>query len=79
MICFSMLPHVWGLVCFLMFMVTMSETEMNSLQDMESNREQGILLDRDTRAPFNGMRGKRYHQEDKDTFSRVGFVIIINI
>ena len=71
---FSMLPYVWGLVCFLMVMATMAETEMTSLQGMESNREQGILLDRETRAPFNGMRGKR-DQEDI-FYSRVGFVTI---
>ena len=54
-----MLPHVWWLVCFLMVMATMTETEMTSLQGMESNREQGILLNKETRAPFSGMRGTR--------------------
>ena len=57
-----------------MFMATMAETEMTSLQGKESNREQGILLDRENRAPFNGMRGKR--DPGDNFYSRVSFVMI---
>ena len=33
-----------------------------------------LVLDRDARAPFNGMMGKKEYSDDYDVYSRVGCV-----
>ena len=40
-------------------MATICESEMASNQDMDKVREIEMILNRDIRAPFNGMRGKK--------------------
>ena len=51
----------------------MAHCDMASMQGMSDNEEQGRLMDRDIRAPFNGMRGKRLQADQYDIYSRVSF------
>jgi hypothetical protein len=63
-------------------MASLAHCDMASIQVMSDNREQGRLMDRDIRAPFNGMRGKRLQADDYDIYSRVSFkcknIIFVN-
>ena len=69
-----MLPYGWWLVCLLVYMASMFDCEMTSMQGMSSIRDPGTFMYRDTRAPFNGMRGKREYLDDEyaDIYNRVG-------
>ena len=55
-------------------MASMFDCEMTSMQGMSSIRDPGTFMYRDTRAPFNGMRGKREYLDDEyaDIYNRVG-------
>ena len=55
-------------------MASTAHCDMTSMQGMSDNREQGRPMDRDIRAPFNGMRGKRLQAEDYDIYSRVRLI-----
>ena len=68
-----MLLHALGLA-IMVAMLSMSCKGMTSMQEQSNSKE---LLDRDIRAPFNGMRGKRDPADDNEIYNRVGFVIII--
>ena len=46
-------------VIVIIVMTAICESEMASNQDMDKVREIEMILNRDIRAPFNGMRGKK--------------------
>jgi hypothetical protein len=46
---------------------------MAGMQGMSANEEHGSLMDRDIRAPFNGMRGEGLQADDYYIYSRVSF------
>ena len=58
-----MFPCGW-ILCLVVSLASMARCD---------NEEQGGLMDRDIRAPFNGMRGKRLQADDYDIYSRVSF------
>ena len=68
--CYRMLLHALGLAIMLVIL-SMSGKGMTSAQEQSNSKE---LLDRDIRAPFNGMRGKRDPSDDA-FYNRVGLVI----
>ena len=63
----------WWIMCLVVSMVSMAHCDMASMQGMSDNEEQGRLMDRDIRAPFNDMRGKRLQADQYDIYNRVSF------
>ena len=65
----------WWILCLVLSMASMAHCDMASMQGMSDNREQGRLMDRDIRAPFNGMRGKRLQADQYNIYSRVSLKV----